>query len=248
VLYVHAEIKDTDFIEPLVCALRQVLTTGVNVKDIRLPLDPALRATPNQFDVGKVSDQFARATAFDGGSLTYKYLLVPYDLKDQTHRYVFATTFPHERNGVVSLLRLYATNPAASRHERAVLTALRAYKFILKSIARLAGLTSSNGCILAFPRGLDELDAKSSEFCSDDHALLVDSGLLKAEESGGCAFISQIAPDHTEKPALQAPHIRNTPNFVSGIGALSVAEKHSASTRRVSAGAMMPSSQTRAVA
>ena len=29
------------------------------------------------------------------------------------------------------------------------------------------------------------------------------------------------------------PHIRNTPNFVSGIGALSAAEKHSASTRRV---------------
>ena len=47
---------------------------------------------------------------------------------------------------------------------------------------------------------------------------------------------------------IVSPHIRNTPNFVSGIGALSVAEKHSASTRRVSAGAMMPSSQSRAVA
>ena len=119
---------------------------------------------------------------------------------------------------------------------------------ILKSIARLAGLTSSNGCILAFPRSLEELDAKSSEFCSDDHALLVDSGLLKAEESGGCALISQTMPDARDRPVLQTAHIRNTPNFVSGIGALSVAEKHSASTRRVSAGAMMPSSQSRAVA
>ena len=43
-------------------------------------------------------------------------------------------------------------------------------------------------------------------------------------------------------------HILNTPNLVSGIGALSAAEKHSASTRRVSPGVMMPSSHSRAVA
>jgi len=47
-LYVHAELKDTDFVEPLVCALRQVLTAGVDVKDISLPLDSALLATPTQ--------------------------------------------------------------------------------------------------------------------------------------------------------------------------------------------------------
>src|SRR5262249_56137154 len=45
-----------------------------------------------------------------------------------------------------------------------------------------------------------------------------------------------------------AIYILNTPNRVGGIGALSAAEKASASTRRVSAGAMMPSSQIRAVA
>jgi len=43
-------------------------------------------------------------------------------------------------------------------------------------------------------------------------------------------------------------HILNTPNFVSGIGALSVAANDSASTRRVSAGVIIPSSQSRAVA
>jgi predicted Zn-dependent protease len=203
VLYIQADFKDTDFVEPLVCALRQVLTAGVDVKDIRLPLAPALLATPSQFDVSKVSNQFARATISDGGSQTYKYLLVPYDLKDKTYRYVFATTFLEDHNGVVSLARLYATNATSSRHERAVLTALRAYKLILKSIARLAGLTSSSGCILAFPRNLDELDAKSSEFCREDRALLVDAGLLKAEESGGCAFISQSEPALGARSALQ---------------------------------------------
>src|SRR4029079_6587987 len=43
-------------------------------------------------------------------------------------------------------------------------------------------------------------------------------------------------------------YIRNTPNFVASTGALRQAEKASARTRRVSSGAMMPSSQSRAVA
>src|SRR6185437_12511808 len=43
-------------------------------------------------------------------------------------------------------------------------------------------------------------------------------------------------------------YILNTPNLVSGTGALSAAENASASTRRVSLGAMMPSSHSRALA
>jgi hypothetical protein len=43
-------------------------------------------------------------------------------------------------------------------------------------------------------------------------------------------------------------YIRNTPNCDGGIGALSVAENASISTRRVSPGVMMPSSHSRAVA
>ncbi len=46
----------------------------------------------------------------------------------------------------------------------------------------------------------------------------------------------------------QPNYIRNTPKFVRGIGAFNVALNASASTRRVSFGAMMPSSQSRAVA
>jgi len=51
-----------------------------------------------------------------------------------------------------------------------------------------------------------------------------------------------------DEPAFGARYIRNTPKCVRRIGALSAAENASASTRRVSAGAMMPSSHRRAVA
>ena len=44
-----------------------------------------------------------------------------------------------------------------------------------------------------------------------------------------------------------AAYMRKMPNCVSGIGAFSAAEMPSASTRRVSSGSMMPSSQSRAV-
>ena len=42
-------------------------------------------------------------------------------------------------------------------------------------------------------------------------------------------------------------YILKTPKVVSGIGAFSAAEMPSASTRRVSSGSMIPSSQSRAV-
>ena len=43
-------------------------------------------------------------------------------------------------------------------------------------------------------------------------------------------------------------YIRNTPNFGSPIGAFRLAEIASASTRRVSAGSITPSSHSRALA
>jgi len=49
-------------------------------------------------------------------------------------------------------------------------------------------------------------------------------------------------------PLLQSHHIRNTPNFGGGIGALRAAEMPSPRVMRVSAGSMIPSSHSRALA
>ncbi len=57
-----------------------------------------------------------------------------------------------------------------------------------------------------------------------------------------------LAAVRDEQPANWPPaHMRKIPNFVSGIGASSAAEIPRASTRRVSSGSMIPSSQSRAV-
>jgi len=190
VLYIHSELKSTDFVEPLVCALRRVLIAPVSTQMLELPLESEMLATPTQFDVSKVADRFIRETATHGSSQTFKYLLVPFDLKSEPWRYVFSASFGNETTpyhiGVVSTARLDVGNPRQNHHQGAAITTLRTYKLILKSIARVAGLGKPEGCILAFPRSLDELDQKSSEFCPNDRALLVSAGILKPVETPDC--------------------------------------------------------------
>ena len=186
VLYIQSELKSTDFVQPLVCALQRVLMAPVFTQTLDLPLGPELRATPTQFDVGRVADRFIRTTATDGGSRSFKYLLVPFDLKSEPWRYVFSNSFGNETTpfhvGVVSTARLDIGDPRRQHHQGSEITAMRAYKLILKSIALVAGLKSSGACILAFPRNLEELDQKSSEFCPGDRATLVAAGILKSKE------------------------------------------------------------------
>ena len=68
---------------------------------------------------------------------------------------------------------------------------------------------------------------------------------LPADEADGAAWPGALELVHVELAV--AHHIRKMPKVDSGTGAFSAAEIPSASTRRVSSGSMMPSSQSRAV-
>jgi predicted Zn-dependent protease len=178
-----------------------VLTAPVSVQALDIPLGPELLATKTQFDVRKVADRFVQATARSGNQPSFKYLLIPFDMKDASLRYVFSTSFGNETTpfhvGVVSTARLDTGNPVQQHREGHAITATRAYKLILKSIARLAGLRSPDACVLSFPRSLEELDQKSSEFCANDRAALVNAGILKDKEQRrgtDCDAIAQRAP------------------------------------------------------
>lgn len=213
VLYVHSDLKSTAFVDILLCALERVLVAPVHVRKLDLPLTPALQASASQFDVEKVADKFIRETAADGAASSFKYLLLPYDLKAAPFNYVFSSSFGNETTpfhvGVVSTARLDVADPTQAHAEGASITARRVYKLVLKSVARVAGYAQPEGCILAFPRSLGELDTKSVEFCPEDRAILVAAGILKSQESGGCALIvedlsvRQIAADWVMRNAQQ---------------------------------------------
>jgi predicted Zn-dependent protease len=197
VLYIHSEVKRTDFVERLECALKHILVAPVSTQDLHLALGRDLLASPTQLDVQKVANKFIQATARDSGPRTFKYLFLPFDLKDAEHRYVFATSFSSAQAsthvGILSTARLDTRIPNYPDEQNSEQTAYRLYKIILKSVARLAGLKSADSCVLAFPRTLEELDQKSAAFCPDDRAALVAAGILKPEEEvgAGCALMSK---------------------------------------------------------
>jgi predicted Zn-dependent protease len=194
VLYIHSDMKSTAFVDLVICALERVLVAPVLARKIDLPLGAELRASPTQFDVGKVASQFIPAIAENADARTFSYLLEPYDLKGEPYRFVFATSFGNETTryhvGIISTARLDTGDPLVPHQEGAEQTALRAYKLVLKSIARLSGYGSSDGCILAFPNSLAQLDQKPAQFCPADRAALVEAGVLKAVERGTCGPVA----------------------------------------------------------
>lgn len=188
VLYIQSDLKRTDFIQPLVCALQRVLVAPISVRALDFPLGPELLATPTQFEATKVAERFIQRTVDEGNEPSFKYLLIPFDQKVEAWnwRYAFSTSFGDEATsyhvGVVSTARITAGNGWLQSPWDREITATRAYKLILKSISSIAGHRGSDKCILTTPLSLEELDRKSSEFCSGDRAALIAAGVLKEKE------------------------------------------------------------------
>lgn len=188
VLHVHRDMKDTDFVEGLVCELGRVLVPPVRATGTDFPLSRADLATPTQLDADRLNWRFAQAIQNERGA--FHYLIVPYDLKVDNLNYVFAnTSLGGEPVAVMSPIRLILRDPAQTRKRISDVTSNRLYKLMLKSIALLSGLRST-GCVMAFPRSLPELDAKSDEFCPDDRARLIAAGVLKAKPFGACDVVA----------------------------------------------------------
>jgi predicted Zn-dependent protease len=195
VLYVHPDLKDARFIDPLVCALQRVLVAPVGVRDIDIRMGEDGR---RPIDVERVGESFRRTAAADGTPRTFKHLLVPFDLKARTYNYVFAARFGSQVEGyrtqVVSTARLQFKDPKRSEAERAEVTAQRVYKIVLRGVIHHAG-SWSQGCVLSFPNSLEELDRKSPAVCEVDRPAFVRAGILKEVESDECqAVASRISP------------------------------------------------------
>ncbi len=84
---------------------------------------------------------------------------------------------------------------------------------------------------------LESGNVRALMHCSRQHAA------LRVQVHAQC----QAMKSRTYKRASPS-HIRNTPKRVGSIGAFNAADSPSPSTRRVSAGSMMPSSHRRALA
>jgi predicted Zn-dependent protease len=101
--------------------------------------------------------------------------------------YVFAETYAPPLS-VISVVRLAPNVPPRAARKTAETTMVRVYKLMLKSVAIMAGLRSG-GCVMSFPKSLDELDAKSAEYCPADRAALVAARVIKEAPSASCGNV-----------------------------------------------------------
>jgi predicted Zn-dependent protease len=192
VLYVHASLSDTGFVDLLACMLQNTLRAPVSTKRVDFPLGQNLLATPTQLSAEKLISAFYASAAASEPRGTFSFLLLSDDLKAEPFHYVFSQADGLYSVGVLSTARLDPGGFAPTPKAREDITALRAYKLLVKAVARLSGYYAQQGCVLAFPRSLDELDAKSKEFCPDDRGVLVAAGILKPKEDKGCGLIADL--------------------------------------------------------
>jgi predicted Zn-dependent protease len=191
VIYVHEDLPDTDFVDPLVCELSRVLAVPVRTERSSMPIDLGVMASMSELDAAKVLDRLYLATG--PFKQAFMYIIVPHGLRSNGGR-VFGTNFgPPYNKGVVSIADLVPVGPGVTPQQATDRTFRRTYKIILRYIAQAAGLWAKTGCVMAMPRGLGELDGKPSEFCEDDRASLVAAGVLKPEPGNGvCGPVAMI--------------------------------------------------------
>ena len=186
-IYVHRDVQDTDFVEPLVCELSRVLIAPVSAHISDLPIDISMMASMTELDARRVVPAFYQSTTQTTSTRDYAFLIIPYDLQNESTHHTFGTNFgmPYNR-GVVSLAFLRPSGSTMSRAEVTTTTVSRTFKVILRYIGHLSGLWHRQGCVLAYPHGVPALDAKPADFCADDRARLVEAQVLKEKPDASC--------------------------------------------------------------
>jgi predicted Zn-dependent protease len=187
-IHVNSDVRNTDFVEPLVCELAKVVRAPVRAGKIGLALTGDLLESGTQFSPRKIVRKFVAATAGESEQAnSFRYLILDHDLKVPELNYVFAETYAPPAS-VISVARLAPTFEPRAAAKAAEITLWRVYKLMLKSVAVMAGLRST-GCVMMFPRSLAELDAKPAEYCADDRAVLVAANVLKETPSSTCSTV-----------------------------------------------------------
>jgi predicted Zn-dependent protease len=187
VLYVHADMPNTDFVEPLVCALTRALVAPVRAEKLAMPIDIGLMASSHQLSSEKLLGRLYQQTGPYAG--TVMFLLVPYPILSDG-RPVFGTNYGAPYNkAVVSIPSLAPLPRGATPTQTTDIVVRRSYKVLLRYLGQIGGLWSKNDCVMMMPHGLGELDAKPYDFCEDDRATLVAAGVLKNAPSADCSTI-----------------------------------------------------------
>src|SRR6185312_4622532 len=139
VSHVNSDVRNTDFVEPLVCELQKVGQAPVRARKIGLALTDDLLERAGQYSPRKIAQRFAAASAGESDQANpFRYLVLDHDLKVPELNYLFAETYTPPMS-VISVVRLAPDGRFSSKKKSAELTQRRVYKLMLKSVAIMAG-------------------------------------------------------------------------------------------------------------
>src|SRR5204863_8976733 len=106
VIHVNSDVRNTEFVEPLVCELAKVVQAPVRARKIDIALSNDLIETGRQFSPRKIAPLFWAATAGEAELHNpFRYLILDHDLTVPQLNYVFAETYRPPLS-VISVTRL----------------------------------------------------------------------------------------------------------------------------------------------
>jgi predicted Zn-dependent protease len=183
VLHVHSDVTDQQFLPELVRRLRAALAPALHTLPTTFDLKP-LRSWTGIVDGQAIAGALIGSVDWKRDAATVQVLLIADDLRLKPANFSLAVSngtaaTPHHIV-IVSLHRLQQVGLLDRATDRnPARTAERAFKLILKNVARVSGYAASNLCVFGFPRSVDELDALPEGFCEPDRTLLVNAGIAR---------------------------------------------------------------------
>jgi predicted Zn-dependent protease len=182
-LHVHQEIADQRFLALLLRRLEATLAAPVTLEVARFDIPP-FRGPTRQVEAPVLMESLVRAIDWNAEAGRVHVLLIGSDMRAQPANFNFAfsagTAATPFHLSIVSLARLQVVAGTGTVDRDPARTAERAFKMIVKNVARVAGYGGSGLCLLGFPRSLAELDALPQSFCEPDVSALTTAGILRA--------------------------------------------------------------------
>jgi predicted Zn-dependent protease len=174
--------KIADVVNPreLQASLSRIFVKPINITTADLDYHSALNPRRNQYWAPRMLEDFS--TKLPDKVSDFRVFVVGDDIYDEPYNFLYMYTQAENRLGVLSLGRLLYFENGFSEQRKIDIASQRIIKLFMKSVARVSGLYESDGCVMRFPHGMDELDATPPEYCADDAERLRAAGVIRRAE------------------------------------------------------------------
>lgn len=163
--------------ENLEKALAGIFAKPISILVTELNYEVALNKNRSQFWAPRMLEIFSEVAPQETND--FRVFIVGDDIYDEPYNFLYMFTEADNRLAVLSLARVATFEEGLSDQRKMDIASDRIVKLFMKSVARVAGLYESDGCVMRFPHNMDELDATPPEYCAEDAERLRNAGVVR---------------------------------------------------------------------